>query len=118
MKFSNSVWNSTYIFVLESDNGNDRSKDFIFEDFHAWIHVGYDGGLEVEIPLGGSAHHHISSCCLGAIYQIADALKLVCIDQRTLVHFWIHAIAQDQIFRYSFLEFGYEGIVNSILKKS
>ena len=68
MKISNSVWNSTYIFMLESDNGNDRSKDLIFEDFHAWIHVGYDGGLEVEIPLGGSAHHHISSCCLGAVH--------------------------------------------------
>ena len=102
--------------MLESDNGNDRSKDLIFEDFHARIDVSYDGGLEVEIPLGGSAHHHISSCCLGAVHQIAHALKLVCIDQRTLVDFWIHAIAQDQIFRYSFLEFGYEGIVNSILK--
>ena len=102
--------------MLESDNGNDRSKDLIFEDFHARIDVSYDGGLEVEIPLGGSAHHHISSCCLGAVHQIAHALKLVCIDQRTLVDFWIHAITQDQIFRYSFLEFGYEGIVNSILK--
>ena len=51
-----------YIFVLESDNGNDRSKDFIFEEFHARVHACDDGGLVEEITLGvlrGSAHHHI-----------------------------------------------------------
>ena len=46
---------------------------------------------------------------------MAHALKLVGVDQRAQIHFWIHAIAQYQIFLDSLAEFGYEGIVNSIL---
>merc|ERR1711893_175862 len=48
---------------------------------------------------------------------MAHALKLVGVDQRALIHFWIHAIAQYQFFLDSLAEFGYEGIVNSILDK-